>query len=60
MSEHRFVVIVNVDDWTASDRDEADYALAALNTAGLPDAKQLDGYADLEAQADIVFVAGDE
>lgn len=60
MSEHRFVVIVNVDDWTAADRDEADYAFAALNAAGLPDAKQLDGYADLGAQADITFVVDDD
>lgn len=60
MGEHRFVVIVNVDDWTAEDRDEAEYAFAALNTAGLPDAKQLDGFADLEAQADILIVASDD
>ena len=59
MSEHRFIVIVNVDGWTAEDRAEADYAEAALNTAGLPDAKQLDGYADLAAEADITFVASD-
>lgn len=60
MSEHRFTVVVNVDDWTAGDRDEAAYASAALNVASLPDARQLDGYADLEATADIVDVVAED
>ena len=60
MSEHRFVVIVNVDGWSTEDRDEADYAEAALNAAGLPDAKQMEGFGDLAAEADIVFVASDD
>jgi len=57
MGEHRFITVVNVDGWTAGDRDEASYAQAALYAAGLPDARQLDGFADLTAEADITFVA---
>lgn len=60
MGEYRFTAIVSVDGWTAGDRDEAGYAEAALNSASLPDARQLDGYADLGAEAGIVFVASDQ
>ena len=61
MSEHRFTVIVSVDDWPEDDlakgRAEAEYAAAAVNYASLPDARQLDGFADLwRVQADIVSV----
>jgi len=61
MSEHRFTVIISVDDWPEDDlakgRAAAGYAAAALNCASLPDARQLDGFADLwRVQADIVFV----
>ena len=56
MSEHQFLVTVTVDDWPENpglDRTAAMYAQDALLTAGLPDARVLDGFADLTAAADV-------
>ena len=48
MSTHEFIVTVDVDDWLDDPRDPGEYARIALNTASLPDARRLDGYADME------------
>lgn len=57
MTAHQFIVTVDVEGWAARDRDEASYAEAALNAADLPDARRLDGFADLAAEAGITDVA---
>jgi len=50
-----FVVSVKVEDWPEGDdeygRKAKDYAQMALASAGLRDAKVLDGFADLPATA---------
>jgi len=54
-----FLVDVEVEDiepGSDQDRPPAGYALAALNAAGLPDAWQLDGFADLPWIAGITSV----
>lgn len=54
-----FTVTVEVEDvepGSDQDRDPADYALAALYAAGLPDASRLDGFADLPWTAGIASV----
>jgi hypothetical protein len=54
-----FLVGVEVEDiepGSDQDRTPAGYALAALNTAGLPDAGRLDGFADLPWVASITSV----
>jgi hypothetical protein len=56
VSEHRFTVIVNVANWDDPIRSVAAYAELALRCASLPDACQLDGFADLAAEADILTV----
>jgi hypothetical protein len=55
MTMHRacFLVEVTVENWEADDRDPVQYAAAALRAACLPDARSLDGYADLDAEAGI-------
>lgn len=54
---HQFLVTVDVAGWDdASERTAAQYAEAALAMASLPDARRLDGYADLDATADITGI----
>jgi hypothetical protein len=54
MSSHQFIVTVDVDDWDATDgRTAGEFAKAALYSASLRDARSLDGYGDLSAEADI-------
>lgn len=54
MTAHQFIVTVDVDDWDAADgRTPGEYAKAALYSASLRDARSLDGYGDLAAEADI-------
>ena len=57
MTEHRFLVTVDVNGWENTDgRTSAGYATAALWTAGLPAARSLEGFADMDAEADITGV----
>ena len=63
MSTHRFLVEVEVTGWPESDPEynctERDYAYGALWAASLRDARHLDGFADLEADATISGVEDD-
>jgi len=57
MTDRQFIVTVSIDGWDAQDgRTEADYAADALRCADLPEARRLDGFADLAAEADVIGV----
>lgn len=58
VADHEFLVTVSVDGWTdpGDGRTEQDYADAALGAAGLREARYLDGFADLGADADITGI----
>jgi hypothetical protein len=57
MADHQFIVTVHISGWAPLDgRSEQDYARTALWVADLPEARRLDGYGDLSAEADITGV----
>jgi hypothetical protein len=58
MSDHQFLVTVTVENWADNDAGvtEQDYASAALGVVSLPDARHLEGFADLDAEADVTGI----
>lgn len=57
VSAHRFEVEVDVDGEDVPGRSVAEYAQAALSTAMLRDAVQIDGFGDLPWTADVTAVS---